>query len=31
LMSFLDAGTSGMIDPLSRIPNAQKASFYDEG
>jgi len=26
LMSFLDAATSGMIDPLSRIPNAQKAT-----
>src|ERR1700687_344000 len=31
LMSFLDATTSGMIDPLSRMPNAQKATSYDEG
>jgi len=30
-LSFLDAATSGMIDPLSRIPNAQKATSYDEG
>ena len=29
-MSFLDAATSGMIDLLSRIPNAQKATSYDE-
>jgi hypothetical protein len=26
----LDAATSGMLDPLSRIPNVQKASSYDE-
>src|ERR1700736_2764482 len=31
LLSFLDAATSGMIDPLSRIPVAQKATSYDEG
>jgi hypothetical protein len=29
LLSFLDAATSGMIDLLSRIPNAQKATSYD--
>src|ERR1035438_10165303 len=29
-LSFLDATTSGIIEPLSRIPNAQKATSYDD-
>src|ERR1035438_5378655 len=30
LISFLAADTSGIIDPLSRIPNGQKATSYNE-